>query len=432
MKARFRLFVRSLLERQLKRLIKRQQPKVVAVVGSVGKTSTKFAIEAVLSQKYRVQMQTGNYNDTVSVPLAAFGLTTPNSIINPFAWIWRLIAMEIKLWQTPTHDVLLLELGTDKAGEIPHFASYLKPDISVITAVAPEHMEYFGTLDAVAKEELAIAGSSKITIFGRDEVPSEYRGAHLEKTTKVFTYGLRGKPDLTFDVESSDPVAGTAGMLKSESKPIGHKVRLKGYGEPAIKSALAAALVGEQMGLTRDEIHAGLEAISTPSGRMQSLAGISGSLIIDDTYNSSPEAAYAALQALLSINVAGKHIAVMGSMNELGDESPRYHAEVGAACAGVDLLVTIGGLANDHLGPAAVAAGLDPTRWKPAESPYAAGEYLKLVVGTGDVVLAKGSQNGVFAEEAIKAILADPADTAKLVRQSPAWIRIKNKQFGVQ
>jgi UDP-N-acetylmuramoyl-tripeptide--D-alanyl-D-alanine ligase len=112
-------------------------------------------------------------------------------------------------------------------------------------------------------------------------------------------------------------------------------------------------------------------------------------------------------------------------MNELGAESPRYHQEAGEAAAGVDLLVTLGRLAGDHLGPAAVRAGLDPTRWRHADTPQAAGEYLRALLQPGDIVLAKGSQNGVFAEEAVKILLANPADAAGLVRQSPAWMRKK-------
>jgi UDP-N-acetylmuramyl pentapeptide synthase len=118
-------------------------------------------------------------------------------------------------------------------------------------------------------------------------------------------------------------------------------------------------------------------------------------------------------------------------MNELGQDSPRYHAEVGAACAksNLDLLITVGTLANDHLGPAAVQAGLNPRHWIRATSPYAAGHFLRPRLREGDVVLAKGSQNGVFTEEAVKPLLADPADARLLVRQSPAWLRRKRAQF---
>jgi UDP-N-acetylmuramoyl-tripeptide--D-alanyl-D-alanine ligase len=162
---------------------------------------------------------------------------------------------------------------------------------------------------------------------------------------------------------------------------------------------------------------------------MHSLPGLNGSTIIDDTYNSSPDAVVAALGTLAHMPVTGRRIALLGSMNELGDESPRYHREVGAAAAGMDMLVTVGDMANTHLGPAAVAAGLDPTRFRSAQSPYAAADYLALILQPGDVVLAKGSQNRVFAEEAVKYLLADPADRVHLVRQSKSWLKAKARQF---
>jgi UDP-N-acetylmuramoyl-tripeptide--D-alanyl-D-alanine ligase len=172
-----------------------------------------------------------------------------------------------------------------------------------------------------------------------------------------------------------------------------------------------------------------LAAIRPVNGRMHALPGINGSTIVDDTYNSSPEAVVAAMEALAKAPVTGRRIALLGSMNELGPDSPRYHEAAGAAAAGVDLLITVGADANTHLGPAAVRAGLDPSRCHAADSPYTAGDYLATILGPGDVLLAKGSQNGVFCEEALKVLLADPADAAHLVRQSPGWLRLKARQF---
>jgi UDP-N-acetylmuramyl pentapeptide synthase len=116
-------------------------------------------------------------------------------------------------------------------------------------------------------------------------------------------------------------------------------------------------------------------------------------------------------------------------MNELGDDAARYHRELGAAAAGLDLLVTLGDLANEHLAPAAIKAGLDPSRVQTADSPYAAADYLAVMLRPGDVLLVKGSQNRVFAEEAVKHLLADPTDRAHLVRQTPEWLRTKQAQF---
>ena len=409
MKAAFRRVIQPLLDLQLARLIKRHKLIVVAVGGSIGKTTTKIAIASVLAQKYRVRVHSGNYNVPISVPLAAFLLEVPDPILNPFAWIGRLYAMERTIWSKPAVDVLVLELGTDHPGEMGMFMRYLKPDYGVVTAIAPEHMEYFGTIEAVAAEEFLLAKGAKQAILND-------RFDRLHPLAR----GLKTAP-LWYSENTLKPL-----VAKLEK----HHDWDGNLWPDHLRQALGAAvLVGEQLKLNESQILSGLAAFTGVPGRMQQLAGINDSVIIDDTYNSSPEAVVAALEYLGKLRVSGRRIAILGSMNELGANAAHYHAELGPMAAGVDLLVTIGALANDNLGPAAVGAGLDPTRFKPADSPYAAGEYLKLIVGPGDVVLAKGSQNGVFAEEAIKPLLANPAEASKLVRQSAFWQASKRQQF---
>ncbi len=429
MKAMFRRLVRPLLEHQVKRLIKAKRLKVVAVAGAVGKTTTKLTIAAVLQQKYRVLVHPGNFNAEIGLPLAVFNLDVPVIIINPFAWLWRLVQMEQLIHGDYPYDVLVLELGTDKPGEIPHFMTYLRPDIGVVTAVAPEHMENFANLDAVAAEELALAAGSAQVVVNQDDVAGKYRQRHLPSHLHHHTYGLAGAPDYGFKVTSTDPTMGTLGHFVRSGHAKPHQVSVALYGDHSARAVAAAYAVGDLLDLTTAELEAGLADIKPVSGRMNPLSGLNGSILIDDTYNSSPDAAQAALTVLGATKATGRRIAVMGSMNELGQDNPRYHAEVGAACAGLDLLVTVGELANRHLGPAAIAAGLDERSWKPADSPYAAGEFLKLLLKEGDVVLIKGSQNGVFCEETVKLLLADPNDAAYLVRQSPVWQRRKAEQF---
>lgn len=404
MKTRVRRCIASLFERQVRRLIATHHLKVVAVGGSVGKTSTKMAIATILRERYRVMVHPGNYNSELSLPLSVFEQTIPGILFNPFAWIQRLVQSEIMLRNYP-YEVLVLELGTDHPGEIARYLEYLSPDIGVLTAITPEHMENFpGGLDDVAAEELLLAYKSKVFILNDDAVPSKYQAKYLKHHPAILKYGVHVAPFWT---------APTPYVL----------------GVHMNAALQAAAAVGQQFKLTHVQIKRGIENFRPVPGRMNPLPGINGSIIIDDTYNASPEAVYAALTTLEHYPATGRRVAVLGSMNELGPESPRYHAEVGAAAAGVDLLITIGDHARDYLGPAAMKAGLDPTRFKPADSPHAAGKFLASVLNPGDVVLAKGSQNGVFAEETVKLILANPTDTVKLVRQSPAWMRIKAAQF---
>ncbi len=429
MKPHVRRFIASLFEQQVRRLVSRHRLKVVAVGGSVGKTSTKTAIATVLSEKYRTLVHPGNYNSELGLPLSVFELTVPGVLFNPFAWAWRLIKSEWLIYSYP-YDVLVLELGTDHPGEIPLYLRYLKPDIGVLTALTPEHMENFPNgLDQVAVEELALAPASKVFLANIDEIPAKYRHKYIETHPNYHYYGLGKTVEYGFEMLSTDPRTGTSGQLIHAGHKVISDLQIGLFGAHSIKAAVAAYAVGDLFGLSKAHIETGLSKLQPVAGRMNPLAGVNDSTIIDDTYNSSPEAAIAALAALTDAPFTGRRIAILGSMNELGPDSPRYHEQVGEAAAGVDLLITIGALASEHLGPAAVRAGLDPTRFMPAISPHAAGEHVKLLLSPGDVVLAKGSQNGVFAEEAVKVLLADPTDASKLVRQSSAWLRIKENQF---
>ena len=160
---------------------------------------------------------------------------------------------------------------------------------------------------------------------------------------------------------------------------------------------------------------------------MQLLKGEKGSLLIDDTYNASPEAVIAALGTLYEASAKQK-IAILGQMNELGKFSPELHKKVGEMCdpKQLDLLVTLGKDANSYLADVAEKRGCKVMR---CPSPYHAADVIRPFIKKGTLILAKGSQNGVFAEESLKELLDNPADASKLVRQSKQWIKIKQGQF---
>jgi UDP-N-acetylmuramoyl-tripeptide--D-alanyl-D-alanine ligase len=176
-----------------------------------------------------------------------------------------------------------------------------------------------------------------------------------------------------------------------------------------------------------DAIQAGLLGLRPVAGRMNKLNGIKQSTIIDDTYNSSPEAAKAALDYLYSQDAPQK-IALLGMMNELGGESARFHDELGNYCdpAHLELVVTLGEDANTYLATAAEKRGCVVIR---TASPVEAASRISEQMKNGALILAKGSQNGVYAEEAVKRLLANSADQSRLVRQHDYWPAKKAKQF---
>jgi UDP-N-acetylmuramoyl-tripeptide--D-alanyl-D-alanine ligase len=422
----FKTFVTKLLEHQAKRLLKKYKPKIVAVTGSVGKTSTKLAIATVLSKRYKVLAHYGSYNTPIALPLAMFDMHIPVRLRHPMSWLKVYMAMGKKLKQPYPYQVLVLELGTDAPGDIGYFKKYIKPDIAVITAVAEEHMEFFGTLEAVAQEELSVSTFSNLTLINRDDVSAEY-SKYVPSDINIDTYGTSGVAEYHFLIDNYAAGDGFSGKFVSpEYKQ--QPVKLRVVGEHNIRSAVAAGTVGIKMGLSADQIAEGLQDIRPVSGRMNLLRGMEETTIIDDTYNASPIAVIAALQTLYSFP-APQHIAILGSMNELGAYSKEAHEQVGKACDPglLDWVITIGAEAEKYLAPAAQARGC---RVRSFMSPYDAGAEAHKLMQAHAVILAKGSQNRVFAEEAVKVILHSTQEESQLVRQSPDWMAIKEKQFG--
>ena len=419
-------FLLTLVEFQTRRFLKRHKPKVVVVAGSVGKTSTKLAIATVLGVRYKVLFQEGNYNVDISVPMTIFDLPMPpvEKLRNPFVWLLQLWYMERKIRTPFPFEVILLELGTDHPGDIEHFKKYLHPDIAVITAVAPEHMEYFKTLDAVAKEELSVANFSELAIINRDDIDESF--AKYMNNSNVDTYGSSGVAEYHYLVDDFE--AGTGFVGKFVSPEFGEQpATLHLAGEHNVRAAVAAGVVGIKMGLSAKEIVTGLELIKPVKGRMNILRGLLDSTIIDDTYNSSPAAAVAALQTLYLFPSKQK-IAILGSMNELGDFSQKAHEEVGSVCDPtlLEWVVTVGEEAERYLAPAASKKGCQVRSFR---SPYEAGAFVHSVLAPNAAILAKGSQNGVFAEEAVKVLLHSTEEESQLVRQDAAWITKKQAQF---
>ena len=414
-----RAAVCSVLEWQVRRLRRRHHFKVVAVVGSVGKTSTKLAIADLLAASgLRVRHQVGNYNDRVTVPLVFFGLEEPN-IFNVFAWLKVFGAANAEIALPYHYDVVVVELGTDGPGQIADFA-YLKPDVAVVTAVAPEHMEFFGSLDGVAAEELGVFDYSKQVLVNADDIAGEYLAgfqfADYSLMSEQARYHAEAKP------------SGLKGQKLAVHLPKAELTAdIRYLGKQGAKVALAAAATANLLGVTAKKIAAGLPQLAPFSGRMQILDGVKNTTLIDDTYNASPKSVKAALDVLYAAKTK-QRIAILGSMNELGEYSRQAHEEVGSYCDPKKLavVVTVGHDAKKWLAPAARDRGCHVQVFL---SPHDAGAYVSGKMAEGAVVLAKGSQNGVFTEEALKPLLADPTDAEKLVRQSPHWLNVKTRQF---
>ncbi len=428
MKRFLKRIVVSILARQVHRLRQKHQFKIIGVVGGIGKTSTKQAIAKTLSKTLRVRYeelrvgyQESNYNHLVSVPLVIFGHRMP-SLFNPFAWIKLFINNAQQIRGTYPFDVVV-ELGTNKPGEIAAFQQYLQLDYTIVTAIVPEHMEYFTDMQAVANEELSVVKYSEKILYNADLVAEEFR----QPLQAAISYGSKQPADYTLA-----NVLHRAGQFECDVRHNGQTLlhfQHAAVSETQLYSVLAAVVIGNDLGLEPAQLLAGIATITPVNGRLHRLRGINNSLIIDDTYNALPDAVKAGLEVLYTLQAPQK-IAILGNMNELGTMSAQAHTEIGELCSPdqLDLVVTIGPDANSYLAAAAEAKGCIVKRF---DTPYDAGNYLLPKIQQDAIIYAKGSQNKVFAEEAIKPLLADPNDQSMLVRQSSYWLKRKQKSFSL-
>lgn len=423
----FKHFIQRQLESYVKKYLRAHPDiKLIIVTGSVGKTSTKVAIGTVLAEKFRVRLHEGNHNAEISAPLAILGIEYPSSLKSVRTWMEIFKAARLRIQQPSDVDMIVQEVGSDGIGQVPHFGTYATPHIAVVTAVSEEHMEFFKTLDAVAAEELSAANFSERALINRDNIAGKY--AQDLTNANINTYGTTDAAEYHFTQEDFTLDDGFTGLFSVRGEfDMGIKVNLKVVGEHSIRAAVAAGAVGVRLGMSQDEIRSGLAKIRAVNGRMNVLRGVKDTIIIDDTYNSSPLAVESALEALYQLSVPQK-IAVLGSMNELGDASASAHTAIGELCNGNQLayVVTVGDEARKYIAPAAQTNGCQVISFKSA---LEAGAFVHKVLETGAAILFKGSQGGIYLEEAVKIVLHSTEEESKLVRQSPYWLATKQTFF---
>lgn len=422
----FKHLIRKKLESYVKLYFKKHpEVKLVVVAGSVGKTSTKLAIATVLCERYRVRMHYGNHNTNLSAPLAMLGIEYPENIKSLIAWLAIFKTAKFRIKEPTDVDIIVQELGTDKIGEIPHFGKYLKPDICVISAVSPEHMEFFHDIDTVAREELAAVNFSKQAIINRDDIDGQY--SKYITNANINTYGTSGSAEYYFVEEDFTVEKGYKGKFVAPEWKDPVDLTTKVLGEHNLRPVIAAVAVAIKLGLNASEIASGISKVRVAPGRMNVLKGTKNTIIIDDTYNSSPLPAKCALETLYGLSVP-QRIAVLGDMNEMGDSSAAEHKTLGMFCDPGQLawVVTVGKEANEYVASAAKSRGCQV---KTCNNAIEAGSFVNSILEPGAAILFKGSQGGIFLEEAVKVVLHSADDESQLVRQSPEWMKQKNDFF---
>ncbi len=414
----------QLLQNRAKAAIAQYKPTVVAVTGSVGKTSTREAVAIALGQAFDVRTPQKNYNNEFGLPFAILGEKSPGK--NPAAWL-GLFLRSFKIAKYP--NLLVLEYGADKRGDIGALCDIAEPNISVITAISPVHVANYESFDELIleKQTLAMRTSNEGTVvLNADD--ATVLAMRKSITSKVLTYSIGNQAD----VVASDVVI--------ETEPVIHtRATVRAYGEEsvlvlknclgnsAISACLAAIAVAHQLGIKLTDAVAELNKKMQPvPGRMNPLAGIRGSLILDDTYNAAPASMRAGLEVLhafVPAKITMRRIAVLGKMAELGAVSQYEHEVIGQQVASVaNLFIAVGEEMKDAA-RAAVEAGMPPSDVIWFGTPVEAGRYLDANVRPGDIVFVKGSQSARM-EKAVKDMVADPLHVAQLlVRQEAYWLR---------
>lgn len=424
--------LQSILRSLSKQILKKYKPDIVGVTGSVGKTSSKEAIAQVLQTKFSVRRNLKNYNNEIGLPLTIIGVEkTPGKSI--FGWL-RVIAKAKKLLLVTDKtypEMLVLEMGADKPGDIEYLTDLAPCKVGVLTFIAHAHTEFFKTIKKIAQEKRIIISHLRqdgfaVLNFDSDMVMQQIGATKAE----VLTYGFKEGADLRVtDVH----------VLQDETtgwpKGLNFKVLYKGNVVPvylpgvisrsAVSAAVAGLAVGTIFGVNLIEGSQALSALEGLPGRMRLISGIKHTLIIDDTYNSSPEAAKMALESLSRIEIkpGAKRYVVFGDMLELGTETENAHREIGFKVAeyGFDFLITVGEAAK-FTAAAAKEAGLDENKIASFATSIEAGRFLQEKMAQGDVVLAKGSQ-GVRVEKLVKEVMAEPLQaSALLCRQGKEWV----------
>lgn len=402
--------------------IKKFQPEVVAVTGSMGKTTTVQAIAHLLAHQFNARTPVRSYNTEIGLPLAVLNEELPYPAYSPVGWLGVMARGTVKLFKKKTtEEKLVLEMGADAPGDISYLVSIAKPKVGVVTAVAPSHFVNFKSIEAVADEKGKLIEALPVdglAVLNGDDIEVVKMSARTKAS--VMTYGFKR----SLDVSASDYKLTPSGM-QFVIRNAGQEVTVKSQvvGRHLIYPLLAATAVGLYYGMELQEIATLLESFEPPRGRMRPIQGVKGSWIIDDSYNASnPEMVIAALETLDKMP-AKRKIAALGTMNEMGEYTELGHRKVGAAAAKIaDLLVTVGKPAKDFLAAEAIKKGLSEEKVFSFASSKEAGEFLRGILKKGDIVLVKGSQNNVRMEWAVEKIMADAHLASKLlVRQGKEW-----------
>lgn len=359
--------------------------KIAGVTGSVGKTTTKEILAALLGTKLRVLKSEGNFNNEYGLPLTLFRLEE-------------------------AHQAAVLEMGMSRRGELSRLAQIARPDVGVVTRVAPAHLEFFSSVDelALAKRELieGLNGRDSVAVLNADD--ARVAAFASKAPGGVLTYGIERPADFRAEEIEDRGALGSVFTVVAGGKRA--RLEMSLAGRHAIANALAALAAASVWNIGTAEAQSVFRTLRPPAMRGELLRFSNGAALINDSYNSSPAALQAMTALLATTPNYRRRILAAGEMRELGPESARLHREAGQFAAETGAIDWIFAVAGDaaEIAAGAISAGLPLERTKFFRTSEEAARFLEGFLEPGDLLLVKGSR-GVKMEVIVDALIARQA-----------------------
>jgi UDP-N-acetylmuramoyl-tripeptide--D-alanyl-D-alanine ligase len=356
--------------------------KIAGVTGSVGKTTTKEILAALLGSRFPILKSEGNFNNEYGLPLTLFRLDQ-------------------------THRAAVLEMGMSRRGELSRLAEIARPNVGVVTRVAPAHLEFFASVEeiALAKRELieGLNGRESVAVLNADDPLVAAFAPHAPG--RVLTYGIANPADFRAEALEDRGALGSTFVLVESAKRV--RLELALAGRHVISNALAAMAAASVWGIDAAEAQGVLRNLRAPSMRGELLRLNNGAALINDSYNSSPAALHAMIGVLAATPDCRRRILAAGEMRELGQTSAQLHREAGNFAAKTGKIDWVIGVEGDaaQIVEGAVDAGVPKAQTEFFSSSEEAANFLSSLVTEGDLLLVKGSR-GVKMERIVESLRA--------------------------
>lgn len=418
-----RAIVVKILNILAKNILAKYKPAVIGITGSTGKSSTQKAVYEILKKKYKARCNYGAYRTDISIPLSIIGLESGGRSVKKWA---RIIIKALKLLAKRTEypDILILEMGVDRPNDMKKMLEVVKPDIGILTGVGkfPAHIRYFRNAKHITREKFLLVKSlskKDLAVLNYDDesirelsgsikaevVSYGFKEGCVLKAEEIFLSGRKWKAE--------NGIAGISFKISYQGTTVPFRFpNVLGRGQ--IYVTLAAVAIGLRFGFNLVKMSEIISKFQALPGRMKLMKGINESLIIDDSFNSNPSSALAALEVLRKLDVSRK-IAVLGDMLELGEYCESAHREIGKqAPKSADLLFTYGSSRSKIIFQQAQDSGMEKDKTFHFEDINSLIKSLKEIIKSGDIVLIKGSR-AMRMERIVKEIMAEPNLTDELL-----------------